>query len=275
MKKLSGFLFALAGILATSAASAAYTAPSARSVPSCTKVTVTSTIVVEAGATWDGLAKYGKWVCLVGSGSKFDGTQSESQSPIFQLNNGATVQNVVIGDGSVGTGTGLAAGGADGVHCYGRCAVNNVYWADVGEDGATLKKLDGVSGRMVITGGAAFKAADKLFQHNANGAFYIRDFYASNIGKLYRSCGNCSTQYARKVYVEGVTLGTVNSAVAGINSSYDSKSGIAGSYDVATFTNLSYGGSKKKCATYIGTGSGYEPSEDTSASNIARSCIFK
>lgn len=35
MKKLSGFLFALGGILATSAASAAYTAPPARSVPSC------------------------------------------------------------------------------------------------------------------------------------------------------------------------------------------------------------------------------------------------
>lgn len=142
--------------------------------------------MVEAGTTWGGLTKYGKWVCLVGSGSKFNGTQSESQSQIFQLNNGATVQNVIIGDGSFGAGTGLAAG------------------ADVGEDCATLKKLDGVSGRMVIAGGAAFKASDKLFQHNANGAFYIRDFYANKIGKLYRSCGNGSTQYARKRFIPPV-----------------------------------------------------------------------
>jgi hypothetical protein len=48
MKKLPGVLFALVGILATSAA---YTAPSARTVPSCTKVTVTSTITVAASAT--------------------------------------------------------------------------------------------------------------------------------------------------------------------------------------------------------------------------------
>lgn len=269
MKKITGLLLAIAG---TMFATTSFAAPSARTVPSCTKVTVTSTITVSSGATWDGLAKYGKWVCLVGSGSKFTGTQSESQSPIFNISGGGTVSNVIIGDGSKGTGTNLAAGGADGIHCSsGTCKVTNVYWADVGEDGATLKG----SGSMTISGGAAFKAADKLFQHNGSGTLTISNFYASNIGKLARSCGNCSTQYARKINVSSVTLGTVNSGVVGVNSSYDSKSGIAGKYDVATFTDLSYSGSKKKCATYIGTGKGYEPAEDKSSSNIARSCIFK
>jgi len=247
-------------------------APSARTVPSCTKVTVTATINVGAGETWDGLAKYGKWVCMVGSGTKFNGTQTEGQSPIFNIASGGTVSNVIIGDGSVGTGTGLAAGGADGIHCAGgTCNVKNVYWADVGEDGATLKN----GANMTISGGAAFKAADKLFQHNGSGTLTIKDFYANNIGKLARSCGNCSTQYARKIVVDGVTLGTVNASVVGINSSYDSKSGIAGKYDVATISNLNYSGSKKKCAPYVGTGKGYEPKADTNAANIARSCIFK
>jgi hypothetical protein len=246
-------------------------APGARTVPSCTKVTVTSTTTVSSGEVWDGLVKYGKWVCLVGSGTAFNGTQSEDQSPIFNIN-GGTVQNVIIGDGSVGTGTNLAAGGADGIHCAsGTCAIKNVYWADVGEDGATLKG----SGNLTISGGAAFKASDKLFQHNGSGTLTIKDFYASNIGKLARSCGNCSTQYARTVVVDGVSLGTVNAAVVGINSSYDSKSGIAGKYDVATISNLDYSGSKTKCKTYIGTGKGNEPSEDSSSSNAARSCIFK
>jgi pectate lyase len=247
-------------------------APDVRTVPACANIPVTATINVAAGETWDGLAKYGKWVCMVGSGTKFNGTQSEDQSPIFNIASGGTVSNVIIGDGTVGTGTGLAAGGADGIHCGGgTCNLKNVYWADVGEDGATLKN----GGNMTISGGAAFKAADKLFQHNGSGTLTIKDFYASNIGKLARSCGNCSTQYARKIVVDGVTLGTVNASVVGINSSYDSKSGIAGSYDVATISNLNYSGSKKKCAPYVGTGKGYEPKEDKDEANIARACIFK
>lgn len=103
----------------------------------------------------------------------------------------------------------------------------------------------------------------------------VQDFYADNIGKLVRSCGNCSTQYARKVTVTGVRLGTVNSSGIGVNSSYDSKSGIAGQYDVATITDLVYSGSKAKCEGFVGTGSGNEPVRDTNASNVARACVFK
>jgi hypothetical protein len=268
---LQGFL----GLALVAAAGSAAAAPGVRTVPACTKVPVSTTIDVPAGTTWDGLVKYGKWVCLVGTPTNMKGTQSESQIPMFKLNNGSTVKNVVIGDGSLGSGTNLAAGGADGVHCYGQCNVTNVYWADVGEDGATVKKLSGVTSKLTISGGAAFKAADKLFQHNGDGTLVIQDFYADNIGKLYRSCGNCSTQYARKVTVTGVRLGQVNSAGLGVNSSYDSKSGIAGQYDVATITDLVYSGSKTKCEGFVGTGSGVEPVKDTNTANVARACVFK
>jgi pectate lyase len=263
------------GLALLAVAGSAAAAPGVRTVPACTKVNISATIDVPAGTTWDGVATYGKWVCLVGTASNMKGTQSESQIPMFKLNNGATVKNVVIGDGSLGSGTNLAAGGADGVHCYGQCNISNVYWADVGEDGATLRKVSGVTSKLTVNGGAAFKAADKLFQHNGDGTLIIQDFYADNIGKLYRSCGNCSTQYARKVTVNGVRLGTLNSAGVGVNSSYDSASGIAGQYDVATITDLVYSGSKAKCEAYVGTGSGKEPAKDTNASNIARACVFK
>jgi len=263
------------GLALVAVAGSAAAAPGVRTVPACTKVNISATIDVPAGTTWDGVAKYGKWVCLVGTAANMKGTQSESQVPMFKLNNGSTVKNVVIGDGSLGTGTNLAAGGADGVHCYGVCNITNVYWADVGEDGATVRKLSGVTSKLTISGGAAFKAADKLFQHNSDGTLVVQDFYASNIGKLVRSCGNCSTQYARNVTVTGVRLGTVNSSGIGVNSSYDSKSGIAGKYDVATITDLVYSGSKPKCEAFVGTGSGSEPKKDTNASNIARACVFK
>lgn len=268
-------LHAVFALVALFLASQAHAAPGVRTVPSCTKVNISSTIEVAAGATWDGTAVYGKWVCLVGTASNMKGTQSESQIPMFKLNNGATVKNVVIGDGSLGSGTNLAAGGADGVHCYGQCNITNVYWADVGEDAATAIKLSGVTSKLTISGGAAFKAADKVFQHNGDGTVIISDFYVDNVGKLYRSCGNCSTQYARKVTVSGVRLGTVSAGGVGVNSSYDSKSGIAGQYDVATISDLVYSGSKPKCIAYVGTGKGNEPGKDTNSSNIARSCVLK
>jgi len=272
MRRLWRGVLALALVAVAGSAAAA---PGVRTVPACTKVNISATIDVPAGTTWDGVAKYGKWVCLVGTASNMKGDQSESQIPIFKLNNGSTVKNVVIGDGSLGSGTNLAAGGADGIHCYGVCNITNVYWADVGEDGATVKKLSGVTSKLTISGGAAFKAKDKLFQHNSDGTLVIQDFYADNIGKLARSCGNCSTQYARKITVNGVRLGTVNVAGVGVNSSYDSKSGIAGQYDVATITDLVYSGSKPKCEAYVGTGKGNEPVTDTNSSNIARTCVFK
>lgn len=58
-----------------------------------------------------------------------------------------------------------------------------------------------------------------MFQHNGGGTVAVKNFYATNIGKLYRSCGNCGTQKARastftNVKVEGAKV------VAGVNANY-------------------------------------------------------
>ena len=52
---------------------------------------------------------------------------------------------------------------------------------------------------MTIDTGGAKGATDKVFQHNGPGTMIIRNFCAQDFGKLYRSCGNCSSQYARHV----------------------------------------------------------------------------
>jgi len=59
----------------------------------------------------------------------------------------------------------------------------------------------------VVDGGGAARADDKVFQDSrgAGGSVTIRNFAVSDFGKLYRSCGNCSTRAARSVTVEGVT----------------------------------------------------------------------
>ncbi|KAI1708043.1 pectate lyase domain-containing protein [Ditylenchus destructor] len=106
-----------------------------------------------------------------------DGSQSETQPPIFELEDGATVKNVILG-----------APSADGIHCKGSCIIENCWWEDVGEEAATFR--GGASATYTVTGGGAKKAADKVFQHDGGGTLTIQNFQVEDFGKLYRSCGN-------------------------------------------------------------------------------------
>ena len=167
-----------------------------------------------------------------------DGGQSESQDPMFKLSDGATIKNVVIG-----------APAGDGIHCTGRCTIQNVWWEDVGEDAATFK---GTSGDSYVIGGGAKSASDKVFQHNGSGTVHISGFYAASIGKLYRACGNCSSSYQRHVRVDNVLLDSAK-YVVGINSNWG---------DTATLSRITLvNGSKTHvCAKYKGVSKGSEPS---------------
>ncbi|MCY1145020.1 pectate lyase [Actinoplanes sp. Pm04-4] len=142
---------------------------------------------------------------FVGGGDLGDGGQDEGQDPLFQLAAGATLRNVILGSPA-----------ADGVHCSGSCTLSNVSWEDVGEDAATFR---GANATVVIEGGSAAAADDKVFQDNrgAGGSVTIRDFAVSDFGKLYRSCGNCSTQAARTVRMENITATAPGGTLAGIN----------------------------------------------------------
>ena len=94
---------------------------------------------------------------FVGSGDLGSGGQAENQDPLFDLANGATLQNVILGNPA-----------SDGVHCAGTCTLRNVWWEDVGEDAATSRGTS-ASQIMTIDGGGANHAADKVFQHNGAG----------------------------------------------------------------------------------------------------------
>ncbi|MGW6129165.1 pectate lyase [Cellulomonas sp. NPDC055163] len=180
------------------------------------------------------------------------GDQGESQPPMFQLSDGAVLKNVIIGTGA-----------GDGVHCTGTCTLQNVWWEDVGEDAATLKGSS-TSQVMTVTGGGAKGASDKVFQHNGPGTFVITGgFQVTDFGKLYRSCGNCSKQYARTVKVDGVQVTTPGKALVGINSNLGDK---------ATLRNVTIvGDSSRKisiCDEYKGVTSG-EPSKVRSGPSAA------
>ncbi|BCJ95830.1 pectate lyase C [Anaerocolumna cellulosilytica] len=153
--------------------------------------TITSTIVVKAGETYDGK---GETIVAVGMG---DGSQNENQKPIFKLEKGANLKNVRI-----------AAPGCDGVHCYGNNTITNVVWEDVGEDALTVKG----EGSVTINGGAAYKASDKVFQLNKACTFTVKNFTADGFGKVIRQNGGST--FKCTIYIENCTFKNGKECVA-------------------------------------------------------------
>jgi hypothetical protein len=199
--------------------------------PGCEKPTPSETVqftetrVVAAGEVFDGLNKRYNFT---------GGGQAEGQPPVFRVLEGGAVKNVIIGS--------LAA---DGIHCLGNCALDHVWWEDIGEDAATAMGPAGTI--MSITCGAAFNGSDKTFQFNGRGELHISQFYVQSSGKLARTCGDCTGNGGpRKLVINDVITRDV-STIVGINSNFG---------DVATIRNLTLnnsGTSKTKiCQVYKG-----------------------
>ncbi|MFE2422646.1 pectate lyase [Streptomyces hokutonensis] len=194
---------------------------------------------------------------FVGTGALAGGDQAENQPPILELADKATVSNVIIGSPA-----------ADGIHCRGTCTLKNVWWEDVGEDAATFKGT-AANQTMTIDGGGARKAADKVFQQNGPGTFVIRNFKVDNFGKLYRSCGNCKTQYQRHVVLDNVTVKSPGLDIVGINSTPYG--------DTARLSRITIQGDPARkivvCQKFRGVTSG-EPAKVGSGPD-GRNCIYK
>ncbi|MBB4293121.1 hypothetical protein GGE16_005206 [Rhizobium leguminosarum] len=131
-------------------------------------------IVVNEPIIVDGGVFDGKGATYTASSKLGDGGQSETQSPIFILRNGATLKNVNLGEN-----------GADGIHVYGGATLENVNWQNVGEDALTVKS----AGDVTVIGGSAKGATDKIFQINADTTFYLKDFVADGFTTLVRTNG--------------------------------------------------------------------------------------
>ncbi|MBP2444049.1 pectate lyase [Rhizobium leguminosarum] len=130
---------------------------------------VISEPIVVDGGVFDG-----KGATYTAASKLGDGGQSETQSPLFILKNGAILKNVDLGEN-----------GADGIHVYGGATLENVNWQNVGEDALTVKS----AGDVTILGGSAKGATDKIFQINADTHFYLKDFVADGFTSLVRTNG--------------------------------------------------------------------------------------
>ncbi|OJD35765.1 pectate lyase [Diplodia corticola] len=166
-----------------------------------------------------------------------------SDSAVFVLKNGASISNVIIGKNQL-----------EGIHCEGACTLTNVWFRDVCEDAISVLG----NGNVLIQGGGAQEAQDKVIQHNGRGTVTVKNFTVVNVGKLYRSCGDCTGNGGpRNVVLDGVRTNGVTSDLVGINSNYG---------DTATISN-SCGKSKKVCQEYKGVtkGSGSSSKVSTTA----------
>jgi pectate lyase C len=153
--------------------------------------TVRATIVVAAGQTYDGTGKR-----FVAGSELGDGSQEEGQKPVFKLESGATLRNVVIG-----------APAADGVHCHGDAQLENIVWEDIGEDALTIKE----SGTVELHGGSAQNGSDKVFQINAASSFRVYDFRARSAGKFIRQNGG--TKFKVDVHIERCDISEMDEAI--------------------------------------------------------------
>ncbi|MFE7813884.1 pectate lyase [Streptomyces sp. NPDC057433] len=226
------------------------TASAASSWPSDTGSKPVSKTVPVSGVLDGGMKKY------YGTGDLGGDGQDEGQDPVFELADGATLKNVVIGTPA-----------ADGVHCKGSCTLQNVWWLDVGEDAASFKGTSS-SAQYRVIGGGARKADDKVLQFNGAGTLTVSGFQVEDFGKLVRSCGNCKTQYKRTIVLKDIDLTAPGKSVVGINTNYG---------DTATLSQIRiHGDSKKKmktCTRYQGNNTGKEP-KDLGSGADGKYCKF-
>lgn len=132
--------------------------------------TIDETIVVRSGEVWDGQCK----IVRANPNTVGDGTQAEGQDPVFVIEDGGTLRNVILG-----------ASAADGVHVEGDATLENVHWQDIGEDAMTIEG----SGTVNLNCGSAQNGDDKVFQVNAASTLNVTNFTARNAGKFVRQNG--------------------------------------------------------------------------------------
>jgi hypothetical protein len=110
----------------------------------------------EVNGVFDGKMKtYGRGVKCTGQ------VEGGTKDTVFIVKNGGTLKNAIIGKDQI-----------EGVHCEGKCTIENVWWVDVCEDALTIKG----DGNALVKGGGAQSAEDKVIQHNGKGTVTIDGF---------------------------------------------------------------------------------------------------
>ncbi|KAK7525575.1 pectate lyase [Phyllosticta citriasiana] len=160
---------------------------------------------------------------------------------VFVVQPGGTLSNVILGPDI-----------QEGIRCLGGCTLNNCWFQKVCEDAITGKG----NGDVVINGGGATGAVDKVLQFNGRGTMYVKNFICVGFDTLYRACGNCrgGQQGKRNVVLDGVKAQN-GKRLVGVNSNFG---------DVAVIKNTCATNVQNICVESSGTGGGGSSREEGS-----------
>lgn len=153
-------------------------------------VSVSATIYVTSG-TYDGQCQTFNPTSALG-----DGSQDEGQKPVFRVENGATLKNVIIG-----------GNGADGIHVYNGGTLENIQWTDVGEDAMTIKS----PGRVVMRNIEGYNGSDKFVQVNAESELVVDNCIVDGMGKFLRQNGGST--FPLNVSVSNCQISNMNEGI--------------------------------------------------------------
>ncbi|KAK1449993.1 pectate lyase A [Colletotrichum melonis] len=163
--------------------------------------------------------------------------------PVFILENGATISNVIIGAGQV-----------EGVHCKGACTLKNVWFRQVCEDAIVING----NGDILVEGGGVRGGYGNTISHLGRGTATVKDLTVIDVNRLYRSCANCVNNGGpRNLVVSNLKANNVK-LLAGINSNFG---------DVATISGSCGTGVAKVCQEYKGVEKGQESPKVTTTAN--------
>ncbi len=121
------------------------------------------------GNTYDGKCKI---FVPIGLG---DSNQEENQAPVFRVENGGTLKNVII-----------SGKGANSIHLYNSATLDNITWEDVREDACTVKS----SGTYTVKNITVKKGSDNFFQINTDSALSVSNAIIHDMGKALSQNGS-------------------------------------------------------------------------------------
>nr|AAQ09004.1 pectate lyase [Meloidogyne incognita] len=192
-----------------------------------------------------------------------NGGQNEHQGYVFEIKNGGSLSNCIIG-ARPGT-----KGSAHGVLCDGDCDINNVWFEDVGEDAINF---NGDSDGCVynVNGGGAKNGEDKVMQFDGKGTLNVNNYYVDNYVRFCRSCGDCGDQHQRHIVITNLTAvhGQAGQFVCGVNSNYQ---------DTCTLHDIKMEKGIHPCKVFDGNSDGSEPTSnnDEEDHGDGKFCIYK
>lgn len=126
----------------TSTSSKAAAVVAGGSLPKSSGTSVLSAVkTIAAGESFDGgMVMFDRGTSCTGQ------SEGDDSDAVFEIEDGGSLSNVIIGPNQI-----------EGVHCFGSCSLENVWWSAVCEDAFTIKEQDS-SATTYIVGGGAFGA---------------------------------------------------------------------------------------------------------------------